>query len=225
VLRSIRDPRIHSERLARYAQLLTCGRTWCTMCTMSCVSHVTRRVGKWYPGHSYKNPQLELPGADGKSHIHEPYLTAPQIDRHFHWRMPWNDVHSCVTGKAAADVALMLSQRWQVRASSIIIHSYGERHAGRVKHSLSHAHDIAQVHTQTNGEDKATVPVWPAQLLRDWHLDGTWKAGSVQLLRSMACWSGNEMVETSIYRCYLEMIRTVSLFGIVGAPSCAHVCP
>lgn len=69
--------------------------------------------GKWFPGHSYKNPQLVLDGGDPKSHINEPFLTPIQINRHHHWRMPWNDVHSCVTGKAAADVSLMLVQRWQ----------------------------------------------------------------------------------------------------------------
>ena len=70
--------------------------------------------GKWYPGHSFKNPQLELPGGDPKSHINEPFLTPVQMNRQRHWRMPWNDVHSCVTGQAAADVAMMLVQRWQV---------------------------------------------------------------------------------------------------------------
>eukprot|EP00750_Incisomonas_marina_P033664 INCI9926.3.p1 GENE.INCI9926.3~~INCI9926.3.p1 ORF type:complete len:1575 (+),score=249.58 INCI9926.3:64-4788(+) len=131
--------------------------------------------GKWYPGHSFKNPQLELEGGNPKSHIDEPFLTPVQMDRHHHWRMPWNDVHSCVTGKAAADVALMLTQRWQT-------------------------------HNQTNGVHPK-IPVWPGPLLRDWGLDGLWPAGSVQLLRSMARWSGNEVNETSIYRCYLEMIR------------------
>ena len=133
--------------------------------------------GKWFPGHSYKNPQMELEGGDPKSHLREPFLTAMQINRHHHWRMPWNDVHSCVTGQAAADVALMLVQRWQT-------------------------------HNHTNGTAPAMVPVWPGLLLRNWDIQGCWQTGSVQLLRSMACWSGNEMVETSIYRCYLEMIRT-----------------
>ena len=100
------------------------------------------------------------------------------VDRRRTVRLPWHDVHSMVTGKAAQDVALSFIQRWN-------------------HHTMSAEGTYPLIpcnEPQPLNEIQANLSVGGQHC-------------NVQVIRSMSKWSGNSFHEKSIEETYVKLIE------------------
>ena len=93
--------------------------------------------------------------------------------------MPWHDIHCCINGPAASDVAHNFVSKWN-------------HHRSEEKNSAL-----------------PPIPVWPGPFCNPWQFPGGWNGSKAQVVRSLGGWAGSpgQSTEKSIYNAYEKLIK------------------
>jgi len=144
-----------------------------------------------WEGQDYSNPRIR----DFVAPVHGPSDT---VDRASQPRMPWQDIHCMLLGRAARDVARHCIERWN-HAKDKRPH-YCRFPTALLRRKVAVCND-AMLKLAEEGPDTS----WPPAF-------GGWQECSAQVVRSVGRWSAGTRTETSVHAAFCDLIQGAERF-------------
>ena len=165
-----------------------------------------KEKGYMWPGKDYLN--------SFKTEFQNPHdFMTDSLERKYDNRLPWQDIHSVVYGRAAFDVARHFIQRWNFTKKQSRSETAEKKKPYDEYESLKFILPIPEsIFTQRMSELDNSWYCPPPECDRPYANNEPY-VGTVQALRSLGEWSGGiAQTENSIYDQYIRLIQTSKRF-------------